>query len=135
MLRRLWQSYVGDVQRRVDAAAVGHVLHDARDVSHRCVVIVIVTVLLCLFGLKFFGSPSRIHNWIEVFRVFGLEGPFEALQQWVRSGPDRQFRGRLFWAAARAVAYLVIPSLVIWFLLRGRVRDYGFRAPESWRGR
>jgi len=133
MLYRLWQTHVVDVQRRADAAALETVLNDANGASHRRVVIVVLTVLLCLFGLKFFGAATRIHNWIDVAGVFGAEAPFEALQSWLRTGPDRQFRQRLFWASARAVAYLVVPSLVIWFFLRGRVRDFGFRAPVSWR--
>lgn len=132
VLPRLFREYVGDVQRRTDAMALGMQLHDRSGASERRVVIVTLTVLLCLFGLRFFGASSRIHHWIDLASWFGVEAPFEALRDWIRSGPDRQFRSRLFWATARAVAYLLIPGLVIRFLLRGRMRDYGLRAPRDW---
>lgn len=132
MMGGLWRTYVLDVQTRTDAIAVGHITADRAGASERRVVIVVLTVLLCLFGLKFFGAPSRFHYWVDVAGFVGLDEPARAVQSWLHSGPDRQFRSRLFWAGARAVAYLVIPSLVIWFLLRGRVRDYGLRAPSDW---
>jgi len=132
VLRRLFRDYVLDVQQRTDAVALGHQLHDRRGASERRVVVVVLTVLLCLFGLKFFGASHRLHNWVDLASFVGLSTPVEAVRDWIHSGPDRQIRARLFWAVARALAYLVIPGLVIRFVLRARLRDFGWRAPTDW---
>ncbi|NJK89318.1 MAG: CPBP family intramembrane metalloprotease [Myxococcales bacterium] len=127
---KLWSTYVIKVQRRTDAIAVSRRLHDESRTSHRREAIVILTILMGLFTLRFFGSVEWLDDWAAVFDALGLEQRSREMRQWFRSGPDAQFRGQLYWASARAIVYLVFPFLVVKLVLRRRLSDYGLRLPR-----
>jgi len=116
-MRSLWKRYVTDVRDDADASAeVG---------TDRRTVIILLTVALCLFAIRFLGSSSRVGWLVDTLDALGFDGLAHDLERAMTVSPDVRINARVYWAVWRVIGYVVLPLLVIRFALRERVRDFG----------
>lgn len=94
--------------RAVDEEYVDRKLPDAR------AAIVLATAAVCLILQRFYGRTETL------FKIPGARAFFQEL-------PHPTLYPHLYWAAFKTVGYLLIPSLVIVFVLKMRVLDFGIR--------
>lgn len=127
MIARIWRTYVTDVQARTNAESRAWLATTPPARHDRDAIVVLVTVAVTLLLLRFYGSTARVDNWVDLLTAVGLEDQGVALRTWLRSGAEARFHQRVFWAAARVVAYFVIPIAVVKLVLRGSLRDHGMR--------
>jgi membrane protease YdiL (CAAX protease family) len=80
---------------------------------------------LCLLCLEYFGPGWAYGEWLDRLLDAGL-GP-AGLLGWLRYGPFYGLGQYAFWTACRLFAYLVLPALVVRFVFRERLADYGLR--------
>jgi membrane protease YdiL (CAAX protease family) len=118
-VRALWKTYVTDVREHTDG--------EIRDGTDRRAVIVLLTATVCLLLIRFLGMSSRASWAWNALDAIGLDGAADSLRAALTTSPNARINGRVFWAAARLVGYVVIPLLVIRFVLRDRLADYGVR--------
>lgn len=123
-MKTLWKRWVVDVRARADE----HIVPGA---DFRAIV-VLMTAMLCLLAIRFFGMPYEIGRVVEIFRAIGLEGLSEALIPALDDSPDSRMNRSVYWSVARLVGYVVIPVLVIRFGLKERITDFGFAVKGSW---
>jgi hypothetical protein len=125
VLRQIWAKYVIETRARVDAAADEAQREQGRNALDRQLVVVVLTVLLTLLLLRFFGRPHE-SQWLEgVLRFVGLEGLAAGFHEAMFEAPDRRFNQRIYWAVARLIGYVAIPVVAIRLVLRKRIRDFG----------
>ena len=106
----LWRSIVTET---VEGADAGSRLALEREGSRRLdreSAIVLLTAVLCLTLIQFFGRPGALDTWRDVCRVLHLEGVYAALERYMYTGPQTRFHGRVFWSVTRALGFLLIPG-------------------------
>jgi len=127
-VRRLWQRYILDVRDAADG--------DAEIGTDRRLVIIALTVALSLLAIRFLGMPRRAGWLSDLLGALGLDGLAADLRHALTQSPNARINGRVYWAVWRVIGYVIIPTLVIRFALRERVRDFGVRArgtTQYWR--
>lgn len=127
LLEPLIRTYVHAVRDRADDDSRRYLERTPVGEADRRLVIVVLTVLLCLITLRFYGSTERVDNVLELLRRLGLEGAAAGFDHWMHHAENHRFHQRVFWAAARASIYLVVPVAVIKLLLRDSLIEYGGR--------
>jgi membrane protease YdiL (CAAX protease family) len=80
---------------------------------------------LCLLSLEYWGPVYAWGEWLDALLDAGV-GPARLLY-WLRHGPFYGLGQFVFWSAWRVAAYFVVPALVIRFVFRERLCDYGLR--------
>jgi len=84
-------------------------------------------IVLC-FGavfltlMEFWGDSRTFHDVLAWAHGDADEPTFWSGLQ---SGPFRKLNGHAWWAGWRVLGYFVLPCLVTWTIMRGRIRDYG----------
>ncbi|MEM7677011.1 MAG: CPBP family intramembrane glutamic endopeptidase [Myxococcota bacterium] len=123
----LWQRYVLDVRAQTDREAAEWQATHGQGAADRRLAVVLTTVMLCMIFTRYLGSAGHVRNWIDGLSFVGLQDWAKALEHWVVGSENRRFNGRMFWALGRVLGYVVFPSLVILFILKDRIGDFGLR--------
>ena len=119
--RRLWRTFVTDVRADADAHA------ETTPATDRKMVVVFVTAAVALTCAHFLSDGAQ-PGWLEsILRALGLRGLASRLHDGMLLSQHRDFNQLAFWAVVVITFYVVPAALVIRFVLRERVRDYGLR--------
>jgi membrane protease YdiL (CAAX protease family) len=133
-LQRFWQWQFAGPLYRVDQECRQFLASDASRRADRKVIIVLVTVAVCLTIQRY--APLGV--WVSgAVRQAGSVGAAEALLPLSERLMHFAYTplGRLFyWSLACILTYYAIPALVIHFLLRERLRDYGLKLQGAFAG-
>jgi uncharacterized protein len=117
----VWNEYVTTVRADADAHAKVTTATDKK------MVVVFITVALALTCNNFLSDGTH-PQWLErVLRTAGLGSLAHRLHDAMLVSNNRDFNQLAFWAVVMIVTYVVPPVLVIRFVFRERVRDYGLR--------
>ena len=136
MYRRLWKAYVVCVREAVDSQATRERTRLPARVVDRRMIVVIGTAMMCLLLINFFGHASRAQWLYTLLDWCGLDGLSDKLEYALNSSENRGFNRRVYWTVARLVGYTLIPLVVILFVLRESVIEYGVGvrgAGQHWR--
>jgi len=96
--------------------------------AERRAAVALLTVAVCLLMihyLKFATSYEAALDW------FGQQTGHPDLLREARHGRYFALGAELWWGAVHLIGYVVLPSLVITFILRERVRDFGLHWGET----
>jgi membrane protease YdiL (CAAX protease family) len=119
--QRLWRTYVTEV--RADANGHAAVTRE----TDRRMVIVFLTVAVALTCNNFLSDGAN-PGWLEsTLRLVGLGELAHRLDNAMFVSEHRDWNQLAFWAAMMLATYIVPAVLVIHFVFRERVRDYGLR--------
>jgi uncharacterized protein len=119
--RRMWRTYVTDVRAAADARA------STTRATDRKMVLVFVTAAVALTCGNFLSDASR-PEWLEtILRSAGLHGVASRLHDGMLLSTHRDWNQLAFWAVVMITSYVLPAVLVIRFVLREHVRDYGLR--------
>ena len=120
-LRGLRRTYVTDVRAAADARA-----SVTRD-TDRKMVVVFVTAAVALTCSNFLSDGSQ-PQWLErILRTVGLHALATRLHDGMLASSHSDFNQLAFWAVVVISSYVLPAALVIRFVLREHVRDYGLR--------
>jgi hypothetical protein len=108
MLRLYRRIFLATWERLNQEAKEERALHPGFDTR---VVIVLILAALVLVFQEYYGDRPTFDFYLGD-RFVGSH--YYQLDQFA------------WWAGAKVVGYLVVPSMAVWGLLRGRLRDYGF---------
>lgn len=132
----LWRSIVTETAERADAGARLALERDGARRLDREAGVVLLTAVLCLTLIQFFGRPGVLEHWRHLCAALHLETVFRHLEGYLLDGREGRFHARVFWAAARALTLLVIPAAVVTLVLRRPLGDFGLRTrgilPHLW---
>ncbi|HEY5172301.1 MAG TPA: type II CAAX endopeptidase family protein [Acidimicrobiia bacterium] len=120
-LRGPWRTYVTDVRAAADARAA------TTRATDRKMVLVFVTAAVALTCGNFLSDGSS-PQWLEtILRSVGLPSLAARLHEGMLVSTHRDWNQLAFWAVVVISSYVIPPLLVIRFVLREHVRDYGLR--------
>ncbi len=132
----LWRSIVTETAERADAGARLALERDGARRLDREAGVVLVTAVLCLLLIHFFGRPGFLEEWRRLCAMLHLEALYRRVQGYLLSGGEARFHARVFWAAARGIGFLVIPAVVVAVVLRRPLGEFGLRTkgilPHLW---
>jgi membrane protease YdiL (CAAX protease family) len=119
---------------QVDAEASAYVSSPAGSQTDTKTITVLVTVAITL-TVQHYASDAV--NWIRLADLchwLGWSAADAGLREqlsWVIAHPGRLL---FWWATVTSACYVLIPLLVIRFILRERIRDYGLVSPQTFDG-
>ena len=131
---RFWQRNVTDIQDLGDSESARYLETTPRSVANRKAVIVLITVAISLTILNF-GATTTPKWLISLLQGFGFDSLADQGVETFELSSNRQRNGLVFWGIGNIFAYVVPPILVIKFVLRERVSDYGVRVKGIWQHR
>jgi membrane protease YdiL (CAAX protease family) len=115
--RRQWRTYVTNVRADADSSAA------VTPATDRKMVAVFVTAAVALTLSNFLADDSR---WLEtLLRGIGFGGVATRLNEAMVTSSHAEWNDLAFWAVVNIAAYVIPPVLMIRYVLRERVRDYG----------
>ena len=124
----LWRTLVTDTAERADAGARLALEREGVHRLDREAAAVLLTAVLCLTLIQFFGRPGVLETWRHLSTALHLESIMRNLERFLfPEGPQARFHARVFWAAGRALGLLVIPAAVVALVLRRPLADFGLR--------
>jgi membrane protease YdiL (CAAX protease family) len=133
-LRQFWQRVFAAPLGRVEDETRAYLATEAARGPDWKVMIVLVTVAVCLAIQKYLSMPALLGLPLRLLALFA---PLEALGQTQEALLRAQGTaiGHLFyWCLTCLLTYFVIPSLVIRFILKERIRDYGVKLKGAFAG-
>ena len=132
----LWRTLVTDTAERADAGARLALEREGASRLDREAGIILLTGVLCLTFIQFFGRPGVLETWRQVCTALHLQAAFDQLQRWLSEGPQARFRARVFWTIARDFFMVLVPAAVVVGILRRPLGDFGLRVrgilPHAW---
>ena len=131
---RFWQRNVIVVQDLGDSESADYLETTPRSVANRKAVIVLITVAISLTILNF-GAKTNPKWLFSLLQGLGLDRWADQGAETFHRSSNRQHNGLVFWGMGNIFAYVVPPVLVIKFVLRERVSDYGVRIKGIWQHR
>ena len=97
---------------------------------------VIAVACLCLLMVHYLKYSNNLREFIPLLEsLFGIENS-QWKMAWLRS-PYRDLIGNVWWGCWQLIGFMLIPMLTIRFILKQRLRDYGWQAgsvKEHWLG-
>ncbi|AWM38736.1 hypothetical protein GobsT_30700 [Gemmata obscuriglobus] len=127
-LLRLWDTWLAEPIRKVEADALAYRLSDqGRRIDWRTP-IVLLTAAACLTVQNYTGGPAAL---IEVVTLIAnaVGGPeaAAAAEATLRRWSADPLSTRVWWAWASVATYALIPVLVLKLGFRARLKDYGLK--------
>ncbi|MBI1918915.1 MAG: CPBP family intramembrane metalloprotease [Planctomycetes bacterium] len=125
LLRRFWNYFFVEPWQRIDRENRAFL---AREES-RCVDGKVVWVLLTAgVVLTLQAYLDSYHDWIVgLLRLLGLDRAGARFDAFMTDPEDARLKGYVYWALFSFATYVFLPCLVILFVFRERVRDYGLK--------
>jgi membrane protease YdiL (CAAX protease family) len=97
---------------------------------------VIAVACLCLLMVHYLKYSNNLREFIPLLEsLFGIENS-QWKMAWLRS-PYRDLIGNIWWGCWQLIGFMLIPMLTIRFILKQRLRDYGWQlgsVREHWLG-
>jgi membrane protease YdiL (CAAX protease family) len=122
------------VLRQADEQSLHH-LNSADGQPHAGTMLVLFTAAAALTAQTYFFTIERVTQAPVWLRALGASDLAAAAEQWITAAENREIAGLAFWAIGRLLCYVGIPLLVIRFLLRQPVADFGVKlrgAAQGW---
>ncbi len=126
MLRRWWQILIGETIARVE--------HDARvstattpETMDRKVVIVLVTTAVCLTVQNFTQSLYALSDVLEHTVGLANENTAESCRYNLMKYAESPAYRWGWWGIITTLTYFLIPAMVVKFVFRERLSDYGLK--------
>ena len=126
-----WQRNVTNIQNLGDDESDAYRAKTTRADANRKAVIVLLTVAVSLTILNF-GASSSPTWFTSLLDGLGLDGAAEWSREVFFRSSNRQRNGLMFWGVGNIFSYVVPPILVIKFVLREPLADYGVRVRGIW---
>ena len=108
----------------------------SRPQALRRVFMVLACVSVCLLFMHYGKFSNNLQSILEVIAGWqGLPSNYY-IQKFIDAGIS-ELIGYVWWTSILAIGYVLIPALLIRYVLKARVRDFGWQinqAPQHWRG-
>ena len=89
--------------------------------------IVFVVSACCLLAIRFLSSSALFGSSGKLFRFFGLNSLFETVQYHLKYGAHFPFWQLVYWALVTIFFYVVVPMIVVKFIFKENLREYGLK--------
>jgi membrane protease YdiL (CAAX protease family) len=124
---RHWLDFFREPLRRVDAESRAFLASEAGRRPDRKVIAVLVAAALCLTVQHFVALEEGIDPTIELLRGRGFNALADDLHTTMWSAEGARLNRLKWWSAVSLQAYVVVPMLIVRFVFRERLRDYGLK--------
>lgn len=112
--------------READDAALRWQLDNQGRFDSRTMV-VLVTAAFCLTIQHYIFYGDNVGDVAGVLRWLGLSNLAERFTALLTARENEEIAALTFWALGRLCTYVVIPTLVTWFILRRSIFEYGLK--------
>jgi hypothetical protein len=126
-LQRLWQRVFAEPLRRIDQESRAYLASRASRGPDWKTAVVMVTAAVALTLQNYFGKWPAYVYFAQLLRFLGLEQLSAGLTRAMLYSDNAPLNQLTYWSVGWIIVYFVIPALVIRFVFRERLRDYGLK--------
>lgn len=90
-------------------------------------VIVMITAMVIICMQEYWFQSGHVRYVADVLRFFGAQQWADDFDGWRLKSENYEIARLTYWAGSRVVTFIFVPMLVIKFVLREPIRDYGTR--------
>lgn len=90
-------------------------------------IIVIVVSALCLTCIYYYGGSTSFKTEQKILAFLGLKSWGQNIYYWLNHHPKSSLHQLIYWAGICIFFYLVVPALVVTFIFKDSVADYGLK--------
>lgn len=128
-LLTLWTTQVADRvladERRTSERLTARLAGPDAGKIDRKIVIILLLVPFNLTMIRYWGM-SDAHTWLQgLFRLLGDPTPLTTWSSIFRLGPYARLYSLLYWVFCTGLGYFVVPALVIKFVFKESLSEYG----------
>jgi membrane protease YdiL (CAAX protease family) len=131
LLARLGERFFGETLRRIEQDTRTYLASEAARGPDWKIIIVTVTVAVCLTIQRYLWIPDVLALGLRLLALVQPEDSVSELQAALRASESSRIGSLFYWCLTCLLVYFVIPALVIRFLLRERLRDYGVKLKSA----
>lgn len=91
------------------------------------VIVVMITVALMLMLQEYVGMSRESHIIVSLLDKIGLDSLSDQFNTAMTTSPNIRINQLTYWAAGCFITYFIIPAMVIKFVFREKLRDYGLQ--------
>jgi uncharacterized protein len=88
---------------------------------------VLVISAFCLLSINFFSGYYKFEMYSGLFQFFHLSDFYESVYFRLNKSSNRQFWQLIYWASNTFLFYFLLPAIVVKFIFRERLSDYGLK--------
>ncbi|HUW02707.1 MAG TPA: CPBP family intramembrane glutamic endopeptidase [Acidimicrobiales bacterium] len=126
-LARTWRTYVTDVRRDTNTAALEAIGTGDRRASDETIGTLLLLGALCLIGIEYFGRTFE-PQWLQsALRAVGLDAAAAQVGESILDTPHGKFWGLSLWSAVRVFFSVAVPLLIARRFLHLSPGDLGMR--------
>ena len=124
LIRQSWKRFVSEPIRQAEIESEEDQRKDRGRFDWKALVVcVVVAVNLTL--LNYYGMSDRSGWLIGTLSKLGLEGASASLSEALSFGPRARIYSLFYWVSSCIALYFLVPALVVRFVFRQKLTDYG----------
>ena len=123
----VYQKILGSDLQRVRRESREFLASDEAKNPDRRVIVVLLAATACLGFQSYIGQPSGAPWVARALRCVGLASWGDGLLGLLDDPQTRELTRMVYWAAARAISYVIVPVLCIKLVIGDSLIDYGLR--------
>jgi membrane protease YdiL (CAAX protease family) len=126
-LRPGWREFFLDPLRRTNAEARAYLASEASRRPDTKLIVVLLTAALCFTAQRYVAMTDGVERLLPALRAARLDSLADRLTALLFEGEDAQARQLTWWVGVCLATNVVVPMLLIRWVFRERVRDYGVK--------
>src|SRR5262249_47328971 len=124
---RCWRQLFGETIRQVERDARHYLATESSHEPDRKVIIILLTVAVSLTIQHYLWIPAALEFAVKLLRPFLSSAFTQEIIAAADACAETRIGRLFFWCLTCLLCYFVIPALVIRFILKERIRDYGVK--------
>jgi uncharacterized protein len=90
-------------------------------------VLVLALSAFCLLSINFFSGYYKFEMYEGLFRFLHLKDFYDSIYYRLNNSTHRQFWQLIYWASNTFLFYFLVPAIVVKFIFREKLTDYGLK--------
>ncbi|MCH8047639.1 MAG: CPBP family intramembrane metalloprotease [Planctomycetes bacterium] len=127
LVQFVYQKLLGKDLQRVRRESQEFLASDEAQGPDLRVIVVLLAATACLVFQSYIGQPSGAPWVARALRWVGLASWGDGLLRLLDDPHTRELTRMVYWAAARAISYVIVPGVCIKLVIGDSLLDYGLR--------
>jgi uncharacterized protein len=107
-----------------------YTLSEIKSISFKPAIVLCLSAI-CLLSINFFSGYYKFELFESTFQLLGLKNIYQSIHFRLNQSNLKPFWQLVYWASHTLLFYFVVPALVIKFILKEKLVDYGLKLKSA----